>query len=148
MLCSNHCCSPLSQVDNLKKSLVEVNGNSSPSSVKSRLQQVSDLEAEVAAVDEEIVNLKKETENNAKSLNRRKVQHINTLQQLGKREKEIGTAPGFRSFMGRKMRAGSLEAKEKWRVQRAEKENCAICDALENLCSASSKGSLLLAFFP
>ena len=75
---------PFFQADNLKKSLVEVNDNSSPSSVKSRLQQVSDLEAEVAAVDEEIANLKKETESNAKSLIRRKVHHINTLQQLGK----------------------------------------------------------------
>ena len=120
------------QADNLKKSLVEVNDNSSPSSVKSRLQQVSDLEAEVAAVDEEIANLKKETESNAKSLIRRKVHHINTLQQLGKDPDSGEIFYGILQAESRsrtfafefyELRKDSLEANVKWRMHLAVIDN-------------------------
>lgn len=65
------------KVDNLQKSL-KTGGK-----LEGQLQQVRELEEEVANVDRELAVLGEEREQNSRRLNSKRVQHVTSLQQLG-----------------------------------------------------------------
>jgi len=70
------------KADSLKKSLKGSSSNGGGCSLDSKMQQVKELEEEMAVVDRELEALGEEREEKSRRLNLKRMQHISTLQQL------------------------------------------------------------------